>query len=430
MDEVAGSTYRLAMVNTGGSTEPERPLLLLIRTGRREFREYLLAPIARHYRVHMFLGVAPSWELEYVDGATVINNTLDTEAMVAAARELHARDPIAGVFTWDESRLPQTARIAAALGLPGGDVRAVARCRDKHLTRQALAEAGVPQPGSVMVGSVAEALATAESFGYPVIIKPSDLAVSEGVVKVRNPAELEVHFAQTAGIRLAELPDYRVRVLVEEYVSGSEISVDCAVHRGQVFPLCVAHKEIGFPPYCIELGHVVDGHDPLLSDPQLVKLLTEVHAALGFTDGVTHTEIMLTASGPKIIEVNGRLGGDLIPYLGLRATGIDTGLAAAAVALDRVPAVERDRALVAGIRFFHVDADDTLIESIHFDRDGLPEAIDQLVVLAAPGQRKSTPVRNPTSCRIAFATAVATTERECRAALAAAGRALVVRAGA
>jgi hypothetical protein len=85
------------------------------------------------------------------------------------------------------------------------------------------------------------------------------------------------------------------------------------------------------------------------------------------------------------VEVNARLGGDLIPYLGLRATGIDPGLAAAAVACGRPPEFTAERRLVGAVRFFYVDHDDTTIEAVRFDDAGLPPAIDLTVPLAAPG---------------------------------------------
>ena len=155
-------------------------------------------------------------------------------------------------------------------------------------------------------------------------------------------------------------------VLVEEYADGPEISVDCAVYHGEVLPICLAHKEIGYPPYFEEVGHLVDGADPQLADPAFRQLLEQAHQALGFTDGITHTEFRLTPSGPKLIEVNARLGGDLIPYLGLRATGIDPGLAAAAVACGRRPEVIPDRKRFGAVRFCYVPYEMT-IGAISFD---------------------------------------------------------------
>jgi biotin carboxylase len=370
----------------------------------------------------------PEWERDHIAGFTLLDSTLDGPAMAAAAVELAAREPVHGVLCWDEPRILPTAHVARALGLPGGDPDVVLRCRDKHLTRLALDAAGVPQPRSLAVTTLDEALAAAEVVGYPAILKPRGLGASLGVVRVRDRAELRERFAFTRHTTHADTPPYEVPVLVEEYVDGPEVSVDAAVFRGCVTPMFVARKELGYPPYCEEVGHYVDAADPLLTDPGFGRLLQDVHTALGFTDGVTHTEVKLTAAGPKVIEVNGRLGGDMIPYLGLKATGIDPGLVAADVACGHSPALATDRKLVGGVRFFYVERDDTTIRSIGFDRMRPHPAIDLAMPVAEPGATVSPPPKGSLWGRIAFATAVGETTDECRAALDAAQAGLDVEA--
>jgi predicted ATP-grasp superfamily ATP-dependent carboligase len=394
-----------------------RPALLVIATGPRLYREYLLRSIGTRYRVHLFLSAPPTWECEHVTGWTVLQSTLDVAQLCGAARALHARWPVDGVLCWDEARILQAAHVAAELGLPGGDPAAVGRCRDKHLTRDALAAAGVPQPQSVLVGGVEEALATAERFGYPVVLKPRALAASLGVVLARTPGELEARFAFARDTTLPEAPDYDRTVLVEEYADGPEISVDCAVSGGETWPLFVARKEVAYPPYFEEVGHRVDGADPLLRDERLLQIVRDTHRALGVRDGMTHVELKLTRNGPKVIEVNARLGGDLIPYLGLRATGIDPGLAAAAVACGETPAVGGDRTRVGGVRFFYVADDDTVIDEVRFDATRLPAEIDLAIATAQPGAVVSPPPRGTLFGRIAYATVVAETMLQANAAL-------------
>jgi biotin carboxylase len=412
----------------GGDAADQRPLLLVITTGMRDYREYLLSSIASRYRIHMLLGADPSWEREYIIGWSLLDDlteTVDASDMCAAARELAAREPLSGVLSWDEARVLQTAKVAAELGLPGGDPAAAMRCRDKYLTRQALQAAGVPQPISIMAASADEALAAADKIGYPVVIKPRAMAASLGAVLTSTPAELAARFTFARDTTVPGAWRYE-SVLVEEYLTGPEISFDVAVHRGEVFPVCVARKQIGYSPYFEEVGHVVDAADPLLTDPQVLAIVQDTHTALGFADGMTHTELKLTPAGPKIIEVNARLGGDMIPYLGMRASGIDPGLAAAAVACGRRPELTADRQLVAAVRFFYVDHDDTTIGSIEIADGALPAALDQLVPMAKPGEVKSPPPKGTLWGRIAFATAVAATERECLDALDAAQAALTV----
>ncbi|HEY7143958.1 MAG TPA: ATP-grasp domain-containing protein [Streptosporangiaceae bacterium] len=407
-----------------------RPLLLVIGTGGRDYREYLLRSIATRYRLHLFLAAEPDWEREYAAGWSVLAGmagTIDATEMIEAARELAGREPVAGVLSWDEARVLQSAKVAAALGLPGGDPDMIMRCRDKHLTREALGAAGVPQAASVLVPGPAEALAAAGQIGYPVVLKPRAMAASLGAVRVDTPAELTGQFAFARDTTLPGAWRYEVSVLVEEYLTGTEISVDAAVHHGEALAMFVARKDVGYPPYFEEMGHLVDGADPLLSDPELLAVVQAAHTALGYTDGMTHTELKLTPAGPKIIEVNARLGGDLIPYLGMRVTGIDPGLAAAAVACGQRPDLTACRALAGAVRFFYVEHDDTVIGSIDFGGGPLPPAVDRAAAMAGPGDVVSPPPRGTFLGRVAFATAVAPAAAQCLAALDAAQAALRVR---
>ena len=407
----------------------ECPLLVVIGTGGRDYREYLLASIGTRYRVHLFLGAEPTWEREHVAGWTVLDmaDTVGAEPMVAAARAVAAAEPVRGVLSWDEARVLQVATVAAALGLPGGDPDMIMRCRDKQRTREALDAAGVPQPRWAAAHTADEALAAAAAIGYPVVLKPRALAASLGVVRVDTPDELTARFAFARDTTVPGAWHYDA-VLVEECLTGPEISVDSAVHAGEAVPMFVARKQVGYPPYFEEVGHVVDAADPLLSDAGLLSVVQATHTALGFTDGMTHAELKLTPAGPKVVEVNARLGGDLIPYLGLRATGIDPGLAAAAVACGQSPEVAADHKQVGAVRFFYVDRDDTVIGGIGVDRGALPPEVDRVVPLVSPGDVVSPPPKGTLWGRVAFATAVAETERECRAALDAAAAALTVTA--
>jgi len=405
----------------------DRPLLLLISAGLERYRAYLFESMRTRYRIHLINTVEPTWERAYIVGHSVLPD-LRTEDAVAEVARIAATEPVAGVMSWDESKIIQTAWAARELGLPGGDPEAVLRCRDKFATREALFDAGVPQPAYALVGDVEAAQIAADKIGYPVILKPRAASASYGVVLVGDGAEVAAYFRYVAETAVPHMPRYEREVLVEEYLPEAEISVDAAVYRGHVTPLFLGRKEVGFAPYFEETGHYVSHIDPLLRDPELVGILTETHRALGFTDGWTHSELKLTEAGPKLIEVNGRLGGDLIPYVGQQASGIDPGLVAAAIAVGRAPDMRPERDLVGGVRFCYVEQDDTTIDSVTFDESALPPGIDLAVPLAQPGDVVSRPPKGIVSGRIAFITALGVSAEECRATLDAAQAALRVQA--
>ncbi|HEV2887557.1 MAG TPA: ATP-grasp domain-containing protein [Jatrophihabitans sp.] len=405
-----------------------RPLLLLIATGFQPYREYLLSSISSEFRIHLFHTAEPSWEKEYLSDWTVLPSTADGPAMAAVARRVHEEEPIDGVLCWDEARIHAAAYVAQALGLRNGDPAVIGRLRDKGQTRAALAEAGVAQPRSVPVNDLTEALAAAARVGYPAILKPRGLGASIGVVRVENAEEVRRMFAFTRtaqGPERVELPDRPV--LVEQCVIGEEISIDSVVTDGRVTPLFIGRKVLGYPPYAEEVGHFVRAADPLLADPVLLAAIQDTHAALGFSDGWTHSEFMLTSSGPQVIEVNGRLGGDLIPYLGLLATGIDPGLAAARAACGLPPDLTATRNRTAAIRFFYVAEENTEISSVTFEAAELPAEIHQVLAVAKPGAIVSPPPKGTAFGRIALAIAVGDSVASCATALDGAEAALVIR---
>ena len=211
--------------------------------------------------------------------------------------------------------------------LPGASPESVLACRDKATTRALLADAGVPQPASIPVSTAEEARKAADSIGYPVVVKARGLGGSIGVVRVDGPASVEDAFHSSASAQWPGVPRYAADVLIEEYLTGPEISVDSVVASGFVTPMVLARKQVGMEPYFEETGHTVDAEDPLLKDADLTEQLSRIHEALGFEHGATHAEFKLTPNGPRLVEINARLGGDFIPCLGMLATGSDPSVA-------------------------------------------------------------------------------------------------------
>lgn len=398
-----------------------RPLILLVTSGYHLYREYLVAMLARAARIWLFDDAPPTWQIRYIVGHTVVD-TLDADAMIAAARAVAANTPIDGVVCWDEIKMVLTAEVAAALELPGGDPDAVGRCRDKHETRRALAAAGVGQATSILVSSLAEARVAAERIGYPVVLKPRALGASFGVQLVRTSHELDAGFAHARTAHEDGVPYFEQGVLVEEFLEGPEISVDSAVQDGVLTPLFVARKVCGFPPYFEETGHSVVADDPLLRDARLLALLQDAHRAVDYRDGITHTEVKLTARGPRIIEINARLGGDFIPHVGFLATGIDPGQVAVDVASGVPARVQPSLSRAAAIRFLY-PPHDVVAARVEVDEAQLPPAVHSVVALATAGQELLLPPGGNVTCRYAAAIAVADSVLACEAALDAASRA-------
>jgi biotin carboxylase len=338
-------------------------VVLQIGSGQQLYRRYLMQGASRRLPLWLIDTRPLSWQHPYVVGASVVamvdpaRSTPDQQGLIDAALAVARSRPVLGVFTYDEAMVVATAHVAEALGVPGLGVAGANACRDKHTTRRVLTAARLPQPRFAYATTAAEAVRAADDIGYPVVIKPRGLGASMGVVRAAGEADVPAAFAVADRAGHGGPASFEEGVLVEELVDGPEISVDGVVVNGAYRPFCLARKQIGLEPYFEEVGHVVDPADPLSTDPELARVLRAAHRALGVGSGMTHTEVKLTGRGPVIIEVNARLGGDLIPYLGLLATGIDPGRVAVEVAAGLEPTLEPSPSGCAGIRFLYPPAD-------------------------------------------------------------------------
>ena len=411
------------MTQSSTSGPPTRTVLL-ISSGYHLYREYLLRMIARHARVWLLLDRDVGWERPYVVGNTRVN-TLDVEAMVAAARTLPDGVVIDGVICWDEIRMVHATRVAEALGLPGGPAGAIANCRDKHRTRTVLAAAGVPQARSVPVSSADEAAAVAHSIGYPVIVKPRASARASASASRTTKASSEAAYAHARDAHEDGVPRFDAGVLVEEYMDGPEISVDAACASGTLTPLFLARKMTGFYPHFEETGHLVDPADPLLTDPRLREVLETAHRAIGLShrhhayraEAYRHRAEDRRDQRParRRHDPVRRLGGD-----GRQPRPRRRGC--------RLRRSSGDQALsrhVAAIRFFYPERDATVV-SVSVNDRMLPPAVDVAQSLALPGQRLVLPPNDHVSCRYGYAVVHGATPEACDEAAQAAERAFAL----
>lgn len=262
----------------------------------------------------------------------------DTDALLPLVERLHGVLAFDGVISSCDYYLPAVARIAERLGLPGPAAEAVENACRKDRTRRVLERAGVDGPRFAVCADLAQASAAAREIGYPLVVKPVDLCAGMLVREVGDARELD-----RACRALGEFPvnargQRRAPVLLlEELLTGLEVSVETVSFDGATHVVGVTDKSIGGAPAFIETGHMF----PADIGPALAKEAadTAVRAveALGLDQVVCHTEIKLTPTGPRLIEVNPRPAGNRITELVRHVTGIDLAAACVDVALGRTP---------------------------------------------------------------------------------------------
>ena len=270
-------------------------------------------------------------------------------------RTLAAHQP-AGLVTYLDAGMVAYAHAAEALGLPFHHATTADALTDKSRQRQVLADAGLPMPASRVIepGEVAPDLPSFEPvIGWPAILKPRSAQGSRFTFLAHDQADLT---------RLLEAlgPD-RPAMVLESYIPddparadgpyAAYVSVETVVAHGVAshlavtgrFPLAENFRETGF------------FIPAALGDAErsaVLALAEDALRALGVTTGCLHTEVKFTPGGPRIIEVNGRVGGG-VPEMLERAAGVGLLALTLRIALGEAVVIEGPVATTRiGYRFF------------------------------------------------------------------------------
>lgn len=254
---------------------------------------------------------------DLADRSEVIS-TLDVESVL----ELAQHEDVDFVITSTSDAPVRTASfVSEKLGLPTGISYTDSICAtQKDAMRLRLAERGIPIPEFRVCSDFDEFVDALNHFEYRCIVKPADGAASRGVKLLdpsnRNddPRKLFDH----------EMSFSRKRTLmVEQCIRGAEVSVEGMTVNGETCILAITDKMVTPPPYFVELGH----SEPALLDSdtriQVEEIARAAIGAVGIVNGPSHTEIMITDSGPMVIEIAARLGGD---YITSRLVPLSTGI--------------------------------------------------------------------------------------------------------
>ncbi|MFJ4336962.1 acetyl-CoA carboxylase biotin carboxylase subunit family protein [Streptomyces sp. NPDC088915] len=257
---------------------------------------------------------------------------LDTEAV----GRLAAGFTPGGVVTFSERRLRLTASVAEACGVPFHTEETVDVLTDKFRQRRSLAAHGVQDTRCVPVPGVEDIEGVIDRVGLPAVLKPRSGAGSVDTCLVRSADECRSRLAEFTADR-----DAPGEFVLEEYLPGDPglagpdwgdyVSVESVVVDGEPRTVAVTGKLPLAPPFR-ETGHLLPAPLAPAVAADVVRLERRALRALGVRHGVTHTEIKLTPAGPRVIEVNGRLGGHMAELV-RRSLGYDLVAAALRLAL-------------------------------------------------------------------------------------------------
>jgi hypothetical protein len=268
------------------------------------------------------------------------------------AVEAIARESADGIITQGDSQLEWTAQVADRLGLPFLSERAAACAEDKYAQRVALRDAGVAVPGFWTVPDESDQAAWSALAGeahFPAVLKPCRGSASANTMLVSSFDELRTASREANGSGEMILEEY----LVDRPGAGGEgfasyCSVESLLCHGHIHHLVVCGRMPPAPPFREAGGFLPSALAP--ADLAAVKATaSDAMRAIGATIGCLHTEIKLTPQGPRVIEINARIGGP-VPRLLERVSTVEILPLAIRAAFGETIAVE-DPLPTGGVAF-------------------------------------------------------------------------------
>ncbi|HEV2780526.1 MAG TPA: ATP-grasp domain-containing protein [Actinophytocola sp.] len=242
----------------------------------------------------------------YVD-ALVYNPDGSTEV---ALKELEALFVIPG----QEPGVLLADRLSEALGLrTNGTTFSEAR-RNKFKMINAVAAAGLRTAAQLITDDAEEAVAWAAGSGYwPCVAKPLSSASTDGVFICSDAESLRAAFPAILASSTV-FNGANTEVLVQSFLEGPEYIVDTVSVDGHVCVCGVWQYEKVLLPN----GKPIYNRDILVSptDPAAVALMDYTRAileVLRIHNGPAHSEVIITADGPVLVEIGARLNGNMHP---------------------------------------------------------------------------------------------------------------------
>jgi biotin carboxylase len=292
-------------------------------------RRVLLLATTTGYQTRMFEEAAASSGVEIVygtdrcerlddpwrDGAIAVRFE-ETAASLRAIEQAVACGPVDGVLAVGDRPAMLAASVLHAFGLPGHPPEAAAIARDKRRMRERLRAAGLPVPEWTVLEAGDAPAPTAAALDYPVVVKPTTLSGSRGVIRADDPASFVAAVDRIR--RLLASPDIRVSeggdpgmVQVEEYIDGVEYALEGLLEHGTLRVLAIFDKPDPLEgPFFEETLYVTPSSAPHVTQHAIVSAVAAAAGAIGLHHGPIHAECRVAADGVYVLEVAARpIGG-------------------------------------------------------------------------------------------------------------------------
>lgn len=226
------------------------------------------------------------------------------------------------------------AEVSEMLGLPCYiDYKTAQDVSDKIRMKRMFKEIGVPTTDYIESDHLdIEAIS---HLHYPLVVKPVDAYSSKGVRKANNLDELNRYYAEAQRI------SRRGGVIVEEFFSGDEISVDAFVVDGKAKILAVTNSEkVKYEDRFV----IFRGRYPVSASEAVLQKIEDIAQKIADGFGLVNAPLLIqllnNGDDVSVLEFCARTGGNMKWLLIKYSCGVDVITATIDITLGQKPDLE------------------------------------------------------------------------------------------
>ena len=278
------------------------------------------------------------------------------------------------------------AAVSKKLGLGGLTFQSARLASDKLAMKERFQDSGVPVPWFSQVSTPQALARIAIERGRDLVIKPVDSRGSRGVQRVAQLQDLDRAFF------LARSHSPTDRVMVEQYLSGPQVSTESIILDGKCYTPGFSDRNYEYleryAPFFIENGGDLPSNLPVEIQARVKGVVARAAAALGVVNGTVKGDIVVHDGEPYVIELAARLSGGFFCTREIPLnTGVDFIGAAIKVALgDPVSADELEpRQFTPVIQRYAFPKPGKVVSVTGAENASKLPGIAELVVTAKPG---------------------------------------------
>ncbi len=258
-------------------------------------------------------------------------STLDIEAIT----ELAKKEKVDFLITaCTDQALLTVAKVSETLGLPCYvDYKTALNVTNKSYMKDVFIKNSISTAKYVVMAQFEENFI--KNFQYPMIVKPVDCNSSKGVKKVYNISELKTAFGEAVELSRTNT------AIIEEFISGPEITVDVQVENGKAHVLSKAYSDkIADDDKFVIFRTRYPIAETAEVNNQIAEIAQQIADAFGIENSMMLIQLISDGKKVYVLEFSARTGGGVKYQLIKRVSGFDVIKAVVDLTLGEKPRVE------------------------------------------------------------------------------------------